>query len=71
MTLLCSLNAICSTAGELVSQLDICVRTLAALDRLNIVCLDYDCLPLCPAGCSISYHILHSVPESISLLASI
>lgn len=72
MTLLCSLNAICSAAGEPLSQLNICVRTLAAPDRLNIVCLDYDgCLPLRSAGCSISSHILHSVAESISLLASI
>lgn len=64
------------------AQLNICVRNLAALDKLNIVCSDYDgCLPLGSAGCSISYHIptqyswknklnnpYRSLWESISLL---
>lgn len=59
--LFCSLNALQQVTCF--SQQKICVR---APDRLNIVCLDCDgCLPLGSAGCSISYHILHSIPESI------
>lgn len=54
------------------AQLNICVRKLAALDKLNIAFLDYDgCLPLGSAGCSISSHIPHSIPERISSVTRI
>lgn len=55
-----------------ISQMNVCVRTLAALDRLNIVCLHYDgCIALGIAGCSVSYHILHCIPERISSLKTL
>lgn len=47
-------------------QLQICVKTVAAGERLNTRCLDFDgCLPLGSAGRSISYHILQRIAESI------
>lgn len=62
--LFCSLNALQQLTCF--SQLQICVKTVAAGDSLNTGYLDFDgCLPLGSAGRSISYHILHSIAESI------